>query len=202
MEKYSVIIPTLWMSRKLEAMMPLYYDLADEIIIIDNNPKKRFINDKRIKYLTKGHNIFVNPAWNWGAAEARNDLIIIANDDVIIPRLQELMTVFAESNYDIAGSDIHRCILDNKVDINPAFQLTWGWGCFMLMRKSAYCHIPEEFKIWFGDNILFLRNFKRGSFSGLKLITGMSETLKQGFMQQARSEEPLFKKWYSENINL
>lgn len=189
----------MWMSRKIEAMMPLYYDLADEIIIIDNAPKSRFINDKRIKYLTKGHNIFVNPAWNWGAKEARNDLLIIANDDVIIPRLSELMTAFAASNYDIIGSDIRGCHVDIKLQINPAFQLTWGWGCFMLMRKSAYTPIPDQFKIWFGDNILFESNFRRGAFSGIQVITAMSETLRNGFAQQARAEEPLYKQWYNEN---
>lgn len=199
MNKYSVIIPTLWMSNKLEAMMPIYYDLADEIIIIDNNPKKRFIHDKRIRYLTKNHNIFVNPAWNWGAREARNDRLIIANDDVIIPRLAELIEVFDGSNYDIIGSDFRGCHFDKQITINPIFQMLWGWGCFMIMRKSAYYQIPEEFKIWFGDNILFMNNFRRGAFSGLRLITEMSETLRNGFMQQARSEYPIFKAWFNEN---
>ena len=198
--KFSVIIPTMWMSHKIEAMVPHYLDLADEVIIIDNNPKARLIADKRIKYLTKGHNIFVNPAWNWGVLEAKNDLIIIANDDVIIPRVAEVMSQFVTSNYDIVGMDTRRCFVDGKCEILPAFQLTWGWGCFMLMRKSAYRPIPDEFKIWFGDNILFLNNFRRGSFGGVRVITEMSETLRHGFMKQARSEEPIFKKWYDENI--
>ena len=189
------------MSRKLEAMMPLYYELADEIIIIDNAPKKRFIKDKRVRYLTKGHNIFVNPAWNWGAAEARNEFLIIANDDVIIPRLGELMTLFAESNYDIIGSDIRGCQFNSKATINPIFQMPWGWGCFMMMRKSAYHYIPDELKIWFGDNVLFLNNFRRGAFSGVQLITDMSETLRHGFEQQAKNEYPIFKKWFYENIH-
>ena len=188
------------MSRKLEAMMPLYYELADEIIIIDNNPKKRFIKDTRVRYLTKGHNIYVNPAWNWGVSEAHNDYIIIANDDVIIPRLAELMTAFEESNFDIIGSDVRRCHEDKKLQLLVNFQLQWGWGCFMLMRKSAYRQIPEQFKIWFGDNILFLSNVRRGSFGGIRLITAMSETLRNGFMQKARSEEPLFKQWFNENM--
>jgi len=188
------------MSRKLEAMIPLYYELADEIIIIDNNPKKRFINDKRIRYLTEGHNIFVNPAWNWGVKESKNELLIIANDDVIIPRLPELMKIFADSNYDIIGSDIRRCRIDGEIRLHPEFQMQWGWGCFMMMRRYAYTPIPDQFKIWFGDNIIFLRNYIRGSFSGLQIITEMSETLRNGFMAQARSEEPLFRKWFNENI--
>jgi glycosyltransferase involved in cell wall biosynthesis len=187
------------MSHKIEAMMPYYYDLADEIIIVDNNPKKRLFYDKKVKYLTKNKNIFVNPAWNWGAKEATGDYLIIANDDVIIPRLAELMTIFANSNYDIIGSDVRRCHVDKDIQIRPEFQMQWGWGCFMLMRKSAYYPIPEQFKIWFGDNILFLNNVRRGSFGGLQIITEMSETLRHGFMQQARSEEPLFKQWFNEN---
>ena len=199
MSKISVIIPTLWMSRKLEAMMPLYYELTDEIIIIDNDPKARFIKDKRIRYLTEGHNIFVNPAWNWGAKEATGDYLIIANDDVIIPRLAELIDTFTASNYDIIGSDVRRCHVDGEIRLLTDFQMQWGWGCFMLMRRGAYCPIPEQFKIWFGDNILFLNNVRRGSFGGLRIITEMSETLRHGFVKQAQNEYPIFKAWFNEN---
>lgn len=180
--------------------MPYYHQFAEEIIIIDNNPKKRLFYDPKVKYLTKGHNVFVNPAWNWGAREATGEYLIIANDDVIIPRLGEVLTAFERSNYDIIGVDVRRCHTDKQPEILPAFQMPWGWGCFMIMRKSAYCPIPEQFKIWFGDNILFMGNHRRGSFGGVRLITEMSETLKHGFMEKARAEEPLFKIWFNENM--
>jgi len=60
--QYSVIIPTMWKSKCLDEMIPLYDKYVDEIIIIDNNPEeKRKLKSDKIKILSKGHNIYVNP---------------------------------------------------------------------------------------------------------------------------------------------
>jgi hypothetical protein len=45
----------------------------------------------------------------------------------------------------------------------------WGWGCMILLDKKNWIDIPEDIKIWYGDNIIkdvnpspkaCLRNFK------------------------------------------
>ena len=40
------------------------------------------ITDK-IKLITKGHNIFVNPAWNWGVEVSKNENLVILYSKVL-----------------------------------------------------------------------------------------------------------------------
>lgn len=84
---FSIVIPTMWKSNKIFGMLPVYEKskYVKEIIIIDNNPKKKIdlSEYKKIRYYTKGKNIYVNPSWNWGYALSNYNLIL-ANDDIII----------------------------------------------------------------------------------------------------------------------
>ena len=85
MNGYSVIIPTMWESDKIQMMLDVYEKnyLINEIIIINNNVSKTpNIEYFKTKILTKNKNIYVNPAWNWGATTSISDNIIIANDDI------------------------------------------------------------------------------------------------------------------------
>ena len=73
---FSVIIPTMWRSMRLLGMLHRLYnsDDVDEIILIDNDKDSRFsFENKKIKILEQDENIFVNPAWNLGVKEAKNE---------------------------------------------------------------------------------------------------------------------------------
>ena len=85
---FSVVLPTIW-SQKIEDIDTFIKklqncDLVDEIILINNAPQKysgRYSNLSKIREL-KYDNIYVNPAWNVGVYQSKNELLCILNDDV------------------------------------------------------------------------------------------------------------------------
>jgi hypothetical protein len=112
---------------------------------------KRF---KKLRYIHKGENIFVNPAWNLGVKESKKENLIIVNDDVIIPnslinRMSEELDV-----YEIVG--MHPESMNSKVllydTIHPGPHIGHGWGCCIFMKKYLWEDIPEGLNVWFGDN--------------------------------------------------
>ena len=133
-----------------------------EILIIDN----------------KKDNIYVNPSWNLGVKTAKNEWLIIANDDVIIERLTELLTIIEKTTFDLIGVDISNCHTDRDIAVQQVNELYWGYGCFMIMKKSNYKPIPEQLKIWYGDNIIFSNASDPGMFSGVHVNTEMGETMR------------------------
>ncbi len=78
MKKISVVIPTL--QRDVETLNNLVSTLVndamvDEILIIDNSLQNySFINEK-VRVIVPQENLFVNPSWNLGVREARNEYV-------------------------------------------------------------------------------------------------------------------------------
>lgn len=174
---FSIVIPTMWCSDKIYTMLNIYEEssFVGEVIIIDNNPNKSPNLDsfKKVKKYTKGENIYVNPSWNWGFSLS-NYKLILANDDIIINKLDSALQLLLDTDYDIVGMDIK----DNGDNMNilsiddfPAN----SYGCFMYIKK--YFYIPEQFKIWYGDTFLFNFNSKRGILKNSGIIANKSETI-------------------------
>lgn len=182
MVKYSIIIPTLWKSNRTHTLIEdlLECQYVDEIIIIDNSgteecDKLSTIHSK-LRMVSKGENIYVNPAWNWGIELAKNDLIALVNDDINFDT--NVFGVIDENvlnQFGIVGmgeGNYKEQIDDNKgpyLDVWQPGVNDWGWGCMILLNKKNWIDIPEDIKIWYGDNIIkdinpspkaCLRNFK------------------------------------------
>lgn len=190
-DKFSVIIPTMWKSSYIEHMVNDVYDkeeLINEVIIIDNDPSNQNINlrSAKIKSLTKGKNIYVNPAWNWGVKESTSEYIIIANDDILISggKLKQLLNLIL--------TDIENNILvgphensfkkiygqNDEVRLTKADgNFTYGFGTFMVMKRNTYTIIPDDILIFHGDVIQHTMN-DVFLFEGVLIDTPMSETLK------------------------
>lgn len=152
----------MWLSDKLIPMLKVYNhsEYVKEIILIDNAPQKRpkLPVLKKLKVYTKGHNIFVNPAWNWGASLA-NYTIILANDDLHIHNFDEVAGILSQSNYELVGLSVSKPVGPLRID--PCKQFAGHhYGCLMMVRN--YHYIPEQFKIWYGDNFLFQFSKTRG----------------------------------------
>lgn len=183
MHKYSVIIPTMWCGKELPAMLSIYDRLPniEEVIIIDNKPADRInLPYKKVKLYTKGENIYVNPAWNWGVQLAKAPRIIIANDDIFIPqdKLDELFDkldkclktgMMAGPNYTTSRKALSVRRLTGRMHR--------GYGTFMIMHKKDFVPIPEDLKLWRGDYIQYISNVPL-SINGLGITTDMSVTLK------------------------
>lgn len=180
MHYYSVVIPTMWRSDLLLKMLPEYEscDLVKEIIIIDNDPERsRDISQytKATKY-TKGYNIYVNPAWNWGR-ELANYELILANDDIHILNLRDVLSTIALSDYDIIGIRVSDRLLEIAItDISNNRFPANSYGCFMFVRN--YTMIPDELKIYRGDYYLFMNAKKKGLLRGFSAKIERSKTIR------------------------
>ena len=160
-QKVSVIIPTLWRS---DATVPLINTLLDwpllgELIIIDNAPSSRphhsCFGDCTI--LAQEENIYVNPAWNLGVRHAKEDVIAICNDDICFNPSDLDHFIGQLKTNEILGlheDSILKPESINQPELRNGFIMGLGWGCLMLMRKSAYIPIPGNIRVWYGDDWL------------------------------------------------
>jgi hypothetical protein len=179
-DKFSIIIPTMWLSDLIHRMLPIYdrSEFVGEIIIIDNDTTKTptLSQYKKIQYFTKGENIFVNPAWNWGVKLAQFR-IILANDDIWIDDVDDIFITILSSDFDIIGTYI--AIDDTGKRIEDVTNLRKfpanNYGCFMYVKN--YTPIPDELKIWYGDSLQFRTNPKKGRFKNFGIHTNQSTTI-------------------------
>ena len=186
-ELFSLVIPTMWRSPLILEMLPLYQacSMVAEVIIIDNDPGARppfnFKKLSKVSVHTRGHNIFVNPAWNWGASLAKHTITLV-NDDINITDIGWLLSLISMTNYDIVGArinDIGVADATNGVPIVDAPQRfpANSYGCFMVVRK--YHYIPEQIQIHAGDNHLFYSVTRRGIMhTGEHIHSNPSVTIK------------------------
>lgn len=188
MKNFSVIIPTMWKSDYLLKMIEVYdnSEFIDEVIIIDNEPDKQTpITSDKVKIHTKGENIYVNPAWNMGVSLSKTPYIIIANDDIIIDgeefkTLLELSLGHLKENT-IIGPSMH--CFKQKGLVKEGIKITktddnfnYGFGTFMIMKRTSYTIIPDDILIFHGDVIQHKTNDVY-LFSGVEIDTPMSTTL-------------------------
>lgn len=200
----------MWLSKDLVQMVQIYSESEkiDEIIIIDNAPNNKFeLNSPKLKIYSKGFNICVNPAWNWGVSLAQSENIIIANDDILIP--QSDFTNLIELTSSILKEDMiigpaMTCFerfknypKPDKLVIYPVHHgFTYGFGTLMLMKRKSYTVIPDDILIFCGDVIQHDTN-KPYRFDGIHINTKMSTTLNhdQTLQEIARRDDLFIKKY-------
>jgi len=179
MVKYSVIIPTLWKSDRTKRLITDLQecDYVDEIIIIDNSyDGHQDTKVEKIRFVSFGGNIYVNPAWNKGIELAKNECIALCNDDINFdPNIFGVIDESILSYVGIIGmgEGNYKDEIDKEkgsyIDIWEPGINDWGWGCMILLNKKNWIDIPDDIKIWYGDNFIkdvnsvpkaVLRNFK------------------------------------------
>ena len=185
--KYSVVIPTLWKSNRIHKLLKDLEECeyVDEIIVIDN--ASIYETDRtigKIRMVSKGENIYVNPAWNLGIELAKNECIALCNDDInfnpnIFGVIDESILTYVgiigmgEGNY---KDEIDK-EKGSYIDIWEPGVNDWGWGCLILLKKSHWLPIPNEIKIWYGDNIIKdVNSVSKGVLRNFKVETEMSTT--------------------------
>ena len=177
---YSVIIPTLW-KQNLQNFREVLEDLnlsddVSEIILIDNQPsfdagtRDKVLNGiTKIHYMPMEQNIYVNPSWNLGVRVARGEYVMILNDDVwSAPPLSTILTahkVHEDKNSGIYGLSTS-CYFCDTPTTEPVHFVTnegrgTGWGCMFLFKRDNWVEIPDELKIWFGDDFITQQFIKR-----------------------------------------
>ena len=86
-KKLSVVIPTL--QKKVELLVNLIKmldkdDSVSEIILIDNSCKGFSSESSKLRVIVPKENLYVNPSWNLGVKEAKEDIVALLNDDISI----------------------------------------------------------------------------------------------------------------------
>lgn len=197
-----MIIPTMWQSDLIYNICNNYPDskYIDEIIIIDNDKSASLdFNHEKLNVIKEDSNIYVNPAWNKGVGLSKNDFIIISNDDVYIEDIDSLFKEIESLDFNIMcinvkSSNKKSCVEITKLN-NDSRRLS-GYGSFFIMKKEKYIHIPEDIKIWYGDDILFDYNENRYCFSVPTVKFYTSKTL-----DNPKNHSRNFKKIIKDDLN-
>ena len=185
MDKYTVVIPTLWKSNRTSKLLDdlKECEYVDEVIIIDNQwdkPVDRL--DGKFRIISFGENIYVNPAWNKGIELAKNECIALCNDDINFnPNIFGLITKNILSEYGIIGQSEFN-YKENNTD-EPIIEKwlgkvrDWGWGCLIMFDKKDWINIPDDIKIWYGDDYIFRCNpAAKSTIKNFSIQTEMSTT--------------------------
>ena len=199
MGKFSIVIPTLWKSNRTKKLLSDLQECeyVDEIIVIDNTLTE--FSDTQIgkmRVVSFGENIYVNPAWNWGMHNAKNECIALLNDDINFnPNIFEVITEDVLNQFGIIGMGEGNYKSLN-ISGDPILEVwkpgvnDWGWGCFIMLNKKDWIEIPDNIKIWYGDNIIkdvnptpkaVLRNFR--------VDTEMSTTSDEPIWNERKEED-------------
>ena len=173
-----LVIPTMWREKNFTLEALDYYlslNIINKIVIIDNDVNKRpnsaILESPVISILNYGKNIYVNPAWNKGIENSGDDLICICNDDILIDELVlKIVSVYESlelNNVDLIGvgdtSSSGFSICPFKMDPSKNLGGQKGgklFGMAMFIRKKNYKPIPNDLKVWFGDDFI-VRNSKK-----------------------------------------
>ena len=185
---FTIVIPTLQRSPLLPELVAQLVGspLVHEVLIVNNSSRPADFTHPKCRVINLPENIYVNPAWNLGAREARTALLGLVNDDVLLnPRILGPISRRLARGTGIVGPasaavrDIHaprRRFPEIPVFI-PVYERPYAFGTAMFLRRSDYVQIPDDLKVWRGDDYLFRRQTKRNrAMYGIDVRTHMSTT--------------------------
>jgi GT2 family glycosyltransferase len=180
----SVVIPVLdnhSYTRDLLTDISMNVVKPDEIIIIDNGSKDsyedmiRILRNPSINYTRFNENRGVNTAWNLGIMLAKNPLITILNNDVLLNNyffkkvLQTMQDPFI--GICVPNNLKHAKFYDVDEDVRiKDLEKREGWAFTIRKEIVTKCgYIPDKLKIFCGDDFLF-DSSKRIGFRNVKMI--------------------------------
>lgn len=161
---YSVVIPTLWKSPRIHKLLSdlIECDSVGEIILIDNNKKffETYEDLDKVKLIQPEENLYVNPSWNLGIKLAQNNCVALLNDDINFNSgifeainddiLKQVGIIgMGQGNYELKDTQNEPYLQPWESGMNDG-----GWGCFILLHKTHWIDIPDQIKIWYGDNFI------------------------------------------------
>lgn len=186
MNKFSVIVPTMW--RCKHVFIPFLHQLSQnnkiaEIIIINNDKEKTpwddLPNSLKLKMLDYGKNIGCNPAWNIGVEFSQNSFLCIINDDISFDlKVLDILENQLSPDKGLFGlcpgePDFSQPpITDGSIEIIPwTGQHTYGFGCLFFLHRDSWSPIPNGLILYYGDNYIFDLQLMQGKTN--YLITNM-----------------------------
>lgn len=200
----TIIIPTLQKSvSTLELLLRTLNDddAVGEIIVVDNSLKGLDINLAKLRVITPNENLYVNPSWNLGVQEAKFEKIGLLNDDIAIPKdFCTNIEKYITENIGIIGGGPDSVIPQNQIDslpksssllIEPVKCRNFNYGIAMFFHKKSYFMIPDDIKIFFGDDWIFVKNLKNKKEN---FVVTNCELYHLGSLT---SGEPIYNSWFA-----
>lgn len=195
--KYSVIIPTLGLSKRTAQLLHdlINCELVGEIILIHNAESSLSeIQHDKIYHSEPKRNLFVNPSWNRGVAIAKFDHVALCNDDInfdpniaLSVNTGDCIVGQSWDNYQLKTQEQKFC-RTSVIEARPH-----GWGCLLLFKKELYTPIPDDLLIACGDDYLF-QEMQPAQMHDLKIETEMSTSCSTGdFYIQCETDLQTFK---------
>lgn len=196
--RFTVVIPTLQKAPQLPGLIEecATHPLVEEVLIINNSGEPLRTCHSNVRVFDQDANIFVNPAWNLGAKEARSEWLAILNDDIEL--VGDPFTLAARTLgrgfYGIVGFDRSAFTLPAngrpRVRIARVNATSFGYGVFMCLRAHDFVPIPEEMKIWGGDDWLILHQHRPPAVMlGVGVVTKMGTSTEIPAAQRMRRRE-------------
>jgi hypothetical protein len=155
------VIPTLWKDKNIFSTIEEFKKIDDKsarLIIINNTDSTSGITGDQIDIINMGYNSFVNPAWNLGVELATTEYVCLLNDDIHID-LKTLHGFICNEKPEFVGfSHLNRDPNRNEITLVPwnnPNKRPFGFGQFMLFKKENWTKIPEEMKIFHGDDVIY-----------------------------------------------
>lgn len=183
---FSVVIPTMQKSDMLIPLLELYsaHPLVDEVLLVNNSNFPLAYYPAKVREVYLGPNLYVNPAWNLGASEARSEYLLVSNDDLLFaPTLIDFVAgVVTRDDVGIVGPHISTLTRKRPGQFRArmAGQPLRGFGTLMFMKRRDYQVIPSEMQIMGGDDWLFWNQKHRNMvILGASIDTPMSVTAGQ-----------------------
>jgi hypothetical protein len=168
------VVPTMW---RWPPFVDFLCDLVHnpwigQIVIVDNDrgsrPAAPVLEHPMVQLVDPGHNIGVNPAWNLGVDLAQYPRVCVANDDIRFDtRVFRAVADRVTPDVGVTGIGVGLCdsyITDGAirvVDWRPGIN-TFGFGQLFFVHKHSYTPIPDQLRIYFGDNYLFDKSIWSG----------------------------------------
>jgi hypothetical protein len=158
----SYIIPTLWKSENIHKTIERFCEIEDdnaELIIINNSNLKYSNSDFRVKNFKMPKNIYVNPSWNLGVHSAVNNKVCLVNDDILFDIKKFHYFALDSKAVAIGINNNNRCNADSTLyqlrEIQDKNARPPGLGQLMLIEKQNWISLPDDMKIYYGDDIIY-----------------------------------------------
>jgi len=185
----SVVMLTMWKcERVIETLEELSKEkIVDEIILIDNTNNNNKVDIPKVTHILEGKNTYVNPAWNKGVKIARNENILILNDDVWCDWGKYLqVSKHLPSDCGMVGLSTESYKLQNESSISIVPNLNkrpHGFACSFFVKKNDWVNIIPELLIYGGDDFLWktMKNNGKRHYSvfGIKISGYVSKTVNE-----------------------
>lgn len=171
----SVITPTMWKYERFpqNIIETLNESVVDEYIIINNDvsatPDNEILSHPKVTVYNFPKNTYVNPAWNFGAKVAKNNILAFLSDDVefdskIFPKTYDLFQktenmgiVGVLTKYYAETAKIYDDFLtDGEIEFLSHFP-TSTFGAFFFILKEQWKPIPKDLLIMNGECLQYNR---------------------------------------------